>query len=104
MNWAIVISWQSPMVRMAVSRVIGAADRGHRVREVEHPRVGTDVLHVARDGDEHRDVAERAGDPAGADGVADPLADAVPFGISRSWRIDVEAAGGDRTPPRSRRR
>ena len=36
-----------------------AAQRRHGVGEVEQPGVRTQLLHVARDADEHRDVAQR---------------------------------------------
>ena len=39
---------------------------------------GQTLLHVAGDVEEHRDVAQRAADAAGTDGVADALRDAVP--------------------------
>ena len=68
----------------------GPADRGHRVGEVQHPRVGTELLDVAGDVEEHRDVAQGAHDPAGSDGVADRLPHPWRSGISRSWRIDAK--------------
>ena len=61
-------------------------ERRHRVGEVEHPRVGTALLHVARDVDHHRDVAQRPHDATGPDRVAHRLLDAVALGDG-----DVEA-------------
>ena len=72
-----------------------AAQRGHRVGDVEHPRVGTELFHVAGDADEHGDVAQRAHDPARADGVADRLLDAVPLRDLEVVAHALEPAGGD---------
>ena len=72
-----VISWHSPI---GLERGLAGerpADRGHGVGEVEDPGVGTQLLDVAGDVEEHRDVAQRPHDTSGADGVADRLAHAV---------------------------
>ena len=73
----------------------GAADRGHRVGEVEQPRVGTHRFHVARELEEHRDVPQRAVDPAGPDAVADRLHHAVAGGHREVVAHRREAAGRD---------
>ena len=54
----------------------GPADRGHGVGEVQDPGVGTQLLDVAGDVEEDRDVAQGADDASGSHGVADRLAHA----------------------------
>ena len=68
---------------------------GHRIGDVEHPGVRADLAHVLAHADQHGDVAQRAVDAAGADGVAHRLADAV---AGRHVEVDghrVEPTGGD---------
>ena len=67
----------------------------HRISQVQHPRLGTDAVHRARDLGHDRDVAERSRQPAGPDCIADRLIDAV---LLRQVDVDghrVQAAGGD---------
>ena len=96
-NWnvASVTSWHRPMVSIDVVDVIERVERGHRIGEVEEPRVGAELLHVARHADEHRDVAQRPVDPARADGVAHRLLDAVALGHGKVDRHARERTGGD---------
>ncbi len=72
-----------------------AADRGHRVGEVEQPRVRTQVFHVAGELEEDRDVAQRADDAARPHAVAHRLHHAVARRDREVVAHRVEAAGGD---------
>ena len=95
MNVAIVTSWQRPTALIDVSRKHRTRERRHRVGEVEHPRVGAHGLHVARDVDHDRDVAQRADDAARADRVTDRLLDAVALGDRDVAAHALERSGGD---------
>ncbi len=75
---------------MRVSRHTVRVQRGHGVGDVEQPRVGALVLHVAADAGEDGDVAQGAADPTGADAVAHRLVDAVAGG-----HVDVDGHGGE---------
>jgi hypothetical protein len=71
------------------------AQCGHRVGDVEHPRVGTDLLHIARDGNEHRNVAQRPHDATRTHGVADRLLDPVALGDLEVMAHALERARRD---------
>ena len=58
------------------ARQRGAVDR-HRIDVLQHQRVRAELLHVARDVDQHRRCAEAAHDAADAERVGDRLAQAV---------------------------
>ncbi len=64
--------------------------RGHRVGDVEQPGVGAVLLHRLADADQDRDVAQRAVDAAGPDGVAHGLGDAV-----RRRHVEVDRHGAE---------
>ena len=73
----------------------GPGQAGHRVGDVEQPGVRAHLPMSSPTADQHRDVAQGPVDPAGADGVAHRLADAV---AGRHVEVDghgVEPAGGD---------
>ena len=74
--------------------VYGRRQRRHRVRDIEHPRVGTDLLHVARERPENRVRAQQPHDP----GDAQPLGDYDLWGQLGGITAPTLVVHGDRDP------
>ena len=94
-----------PRVQHAVTEP-GALDRARflygahqgcqRIRVVEEPGVGAEVLHVPGDCHQLRDVAQSAEDAARPDAVADRLPDTMRFRKAQIALPGAHAADGDR--------